>query len=487
MPWQYEPYSRLDAGKKQQIIQEYRQKFLDFDNDIIVNSAVEVLQANGYNNFHSLQVGPERHGQNFELWLQLTGKIPNDKRYTIFSLPTHGGRHSVGVVIDTQAKECHVLDSQGITYAEAEQQLNEAIDFGGLANYNIIKPRSNKVQQSDSWSCGIHTAANLVGIVTGDINLKTGKGIQPRSAEEIDDLLGTFSKAYAEISVKRGAALDEPRLYARQKKALRLALEALITSDEKIIADKNQLVTALRIECPPGLDEEELLKQRQFAIFFDEFNRANPDNLFIPLIQKDDFARLLPATMQDDVGQKEQEITAFFTEQLKPKKELTQTQQKLPEDDYRGEPAELPAVDVKKVIDDEEDLELILSTANLTEQGLFNPKKSASNITIQQDPDLSSDDLVKQAQLQSVRDLIRKLDKEINSCWPYPNKDRKQVKLDALNELLMLAKTHSVSESANLVINKYGDKGLLEGKISTRTSDLLTELQATQPQKKHKG
>jgi hypothetical protein len=43
MPWTYSPYSSLDPAEQQRIASSYEQKFRDFDNDIIVNSALVPL------------------------------------------------------------------------------------------------------------------------------------------------------------------------------------------------------------------------------------------------------------------------------------------------------------------------------------------------------------------------------------------------------------------------------------------------------------
>jgi hypothetical protein len=79
MPWTYPPFSSLGRAEKENTISQYRQKFLDFDNDIIVNSALEVLHANNITDVNTIQVGPERAGDDFELWSQLIGKVSDDK------------------------------------------------------------------------------------------------------------------------------------------------------------------------------------------------------------------------------------------------------------------------------------------------------------------------------------------------------------------------------------------------------------------------
>ena len=67
--------------------------------------------------------------------------------------------------------------------------------------------------------------------------------------------------------------------------------------------------------------------------------------------------------------------------------------------------------------------------------------------------------------------LITTLTKEIQSCWPYPNKDRKQKKVDGLNELLKYIDKMDAVELVNFIVAKH--PGIQEGKCSTRTADLL--------------
>lgn len=320
MPWTYPSFSSLQPAEKRAIVSRYEREFRDFDNDIIVNSALEVLRANGITDVNAIQVGPERVGEAFDLWLQLVDKVSNDKRYTILSLPTFGGRHSIAVVIDTQNRECHVIDSLNQFYSEARGQIQTAIDYGVLDGYRVIAPSSSVVQQNDSWSCGIHSAANMVGIITGDINLKTNAGISPRDATKVTELLGIFSKAYAEISVKRANELDNPRLNARQKRTVRYALEAIVDSglDGKIKSDIGDLIEALSVEMDPlqGITDAELRQQRPFAAFLNEFSEKKPGNTLVSLLNTADFAQNLPVTMQDNIEVKTTLIQDYLVMQL---------------------------------------------------------------------------------------------------------------------------------------------------------------------------
>ncbi|KTD46272.1 hypothetical protein [Legionella quateirensis] len=318
MPWIYPPFTSLEHHEQQAVISNYEQKFRDFDNDIIINSALEVLHANGRTNVNAIQVGPDRAGEDFDLFAQLIGKIPEDKRYTIFSLPTWQGRHSVAVVIDTQNSECHVIDSLNRVYPEAIGQIQTAIEIGILEGYSIVRPSSSVTQQSDTWSCGIHSAANIVGIITGDIDLKTNKGISPRSDADVRNLLGIFSKAYAEISVQREHNLNDPRLNARHKKALRSALEAIDSSNfgPKVQSDIQTLIEAVLIDLPKGVTDDQLMQQRPFTVFLTEFSERNPGNALVPVLNSADFASYLPASLQGNYEDNALLIQLYIAEQL---------------------------------------------------------------------------------------------------------------------------------------------------------------------------
>ncbi|SFL88126.1 hypothetical protein SAMN02746073_2381 [Legionella jamestowniensis DSM 19215] len=76
-------------------------------------------------------------------------------------------------------------------------------------------------------------------------------------------------------------------------------------------------------------------------------------------------------------------------------------------------------------------------------------------------------------ELKSIRDHIEALIKEKKSPWCI-NKDLKQVKIDALEQLITDAQTMSVKEAVEKIKNDYPQ--IMHGKISTRTVDLLNSL-----------
>jgi hypothetical protein len=76
--------------------------------------------------------------------------------------------------------------------------------------------------------------------------------------------------------------------------------------------------------------------------------------------------------------------------------------------------------------------------------------------------------------ISKISKLSTRLEREIKSHWPYPNKELKQYKMTGLNELIELAKTCSVQDALAQIENKYPK--IKDGRMSTRTADLLDEI-----------
>ena len=75
----------------------------------------------------------------------------------------------------------------------------------------------------------------------------------------------------------------------------------------------------------------------------------------------------------------------------------------------------------------------------------------------------------------AINNLIKKLNGEIHSkCWPYPNKVRKKIKVDALKSLLIMSATMELSDAIEAIEKEF--KGVRDGHLSSRTSDLLDNL-----------
>lgn len=89
---------------------------------------------------------------------------------------------------------------------------------------------------------------------------------------------------------------------------------------------------------------------------------------------------------------------------------------------------------------------------------------------------LASRSNLSSTQLEEIQRTILVLEKEIQSCWPYPNKDRKQVKVDALNQLIELCKDKEVADAVQSVEEDF--HGVRDGRISSRTADLLDKLKS---------
>jgi len=78
-----------------------------------------------------------------------------------------------------------------------------------------------------------------------------------------------------------------------------------------------------------------------------------------------------------------------------------------------------------------------------------------------------------------IQDQIALLDKEINSYWPYPNKDRKKIKKFVLQKILEEHKTYDWKQSIENVKTKYMTswKEALLGTLSKRTAALIQHLE----------
>ena len=78
-------------------------------------------------------------------------------------------------------------------------------------------------------------------------------------------------------------------------------------------------------------------------------------------------------------------------------------------------------------------------------------------------------------QIGTITKVMKRLKAEYESRWPYPNKKRKLAKYMALEALLSMAKTMSVSDAID---NVEKIPGVRDGAISTRTADLLDRLRS---------
>ncbi len=128
------------------------------------------------------------------------------------------------------------------------------------------------------------------------------------------------------------------------------------------------------------------------------------------------------------------------------------------------------------------------------------PKRQSSSGSIgmfppTEEPTVSDNVLDKKSslspeQLNEVNDAISCLFKEIHSCWPYPNKGLKQIKMDALNALITNSYTMSVAKAVEKVkidfptaLSGHTVFGLSKaGYVSTRTRDLLDRLETADAQ-----
>jgi O-acetyl-ADP-ribose deacetylase (regulator of RNase III) len=124
-----------------------------------------------------------------------------------------------------------------------------------------------------------------------------------------------------------------------------------------------------------------------------------------------------------------------------------------------------------------------MSTAPLNSRGL-NPNAYENIVERSLKPEhelkeeitSTPDSSISKQHKDDIEKLIDRLTKEVNSSWPYPNKDRKREKIQALDFLL---KKTDKGENAAPTIEALKQKfpNALRGKISSRTSDLVQSIE----------
>jgi hypothetical protein len=108
--------------------------------------------------------------------------------------------------------------------------------------------------------------------------------------------------------------------------------------------------------------------------------------------------------------------------------------------------------------------------ANSPPHGFFPPEPELIEIQ----PKASTSSFAEE-QLQEIGHTIKQLLKEIQSCWPYPNKDLKQIKINALTALIVKSHAMSIPEAIAEVKTEY--PRVVEGRLSTRTALLFDRLE----------
>ncbi|MBI2786794.1 MAG: hypothetical protein HYX60_11050 [Legionella longbeachae] len=103
--------------------------------------------------------------------------------------------------------------------------------------------------------------------------------------------------------------------------------------------------------------------------------------------------------------------------------------------------------------------------------GIFPPSKPVETPP-RLEPTSSS---LSKKQVFEINHTIDCLTGEIQSCWPYPNKALKQIKVDALNALIKNARTMNIHDAIAAVKQEYPKA--VEGNWSTRTADLFNKLE----------
>ncbi|WP_095197574.1 hypothetical protein [Legionella waltersii] len=286
MAVKYKPFDDLDLSIQLKRGQKYRENQIDFDNASIVNSASRVLKSLNIDDFIAVMVGPDRVGRSFILADQLQEKkmdfSQSAPRYVFFSLPTKLGEHSNAVVIDKKKKKIHIMDSLSETYPEAKKQLTRCIEQGVLKGYEITC--ASGIQQKDKISCGVHTAANMIELISGHIEPCEGHQLPERSENEVIRLTGLLSTANDDEAVDKQKREKESQVAYRQKATIKAVLSKL-TQNRDIV----QFLTALNQEIPPDSD----FNQRPLHDFLNEFEKRCPKNALNAVFKKPAFNNLL--------------------------------------------------------------------------------------------------------------------------------------------------------------------------------------------------
>lgn len=322
----YKPFEDLSQEERDKLLQNFLETFQTFDHDMVVVSAQQVLESKGINNIHALKVGSRRYGEGYIFAEQLKQQMMTlavKSGYVILSLPVNKEIHSVAVVIDVSRKQCFFIDSLAEFASEAFYKLKSATNPGEvLEGYEITGPAKKVIQQDEGgresqWSCGIHSAANIVGIITGEINLRTTLGIYARSADEVLQLTAIFYKAYQDGCSKRAESLVPCQLALNEIKTLRLALSALIkTSGGQALIDMETFLRELTATYPIDLSVEDFQYRTSFLAFLSAFKLNNPDNSLLPSLYNEDYRNHLPRSIQDDIDTKSRELFMYLQRQF---------------------------------------------------------------------------------------------------------------------------------------------------------------------------
>jgi hypothetical protein len=83
----------------------------------------------------------------------------------------------------------------------------------------------------------------------------------------------------------------------------------------------------------------------------------------------------------------------------------------------------------------------------------------------------------KEGIVRKLNKLIHEINGEIHSHWPYPNKDRKRIKVEALRKI-KIAIQRDKDVMACIMRIESDQPAALEGKLSTRTYDVIQLVKA---------
>ncbi len=343
----FQQYFAMPEEARRKLVHDYKQKFKAFNNEIIVESAARILQSIGLSgeDFVSLQVGPLHPKDRWNLNDQLKAKLrPEDyqKKYIFFSIPTNNGEHSIATVIHANGSASIVDSLNNLIYIEeASNQLSRINIFSPRPWVgNGVNPANRSwgpddIQQTDNWSCGVHSALNIIGIILNE-ELKNekssiaklshnnsknpavqalfntriffGKRLPKRTPQELDDYLGILCLAYDQYSLEKEGKLNDPRLAVRKYKCLHLLVRGLTTDTLPQTISKQELITfqkavadarAAADQAKEIVDSGGQASVKPIKIFIEEFLSRNPKSPFRSFLTDEKFFTSLPQALDN--------------------------------------------------------------------------------------------------------------------------------------------------------------------------------------------
>ncbi|HHF0527171.1 hypothetical protein [Legionella anisa] len=197
------------------------------------------------------------------------------------------------MIIDRETKTIPIMDSLGEDYDEAMKQVSNCIDKGVLEGYNTIC--ASGAQQRDQISCGVHTSANIIEVICGDIKPVQGFKLPKRNEEEVIRLTGLLVTANEDLANVKRKENELSELAFNQKQSLKYALKNMGRKTH----DVKEFLKELEKETPQGFGYE---GQRSLKDFLEDFSMKYPRNKFSSWVKKKEFNDLIEKFPPLDAG-----------------------------------------------------------------------------------------------------------------------------------------------------------------------------------------